>query len=211
MKILRCIGKAVLSFLGDVLGIIFFLFGLLYALVRGIFFFIVSPFKNRKHTHSRYHQDFPDKRALWCGPHVDHAPYNVIKDNQLPIEYVKQPKDDAGYFIYKDILLVFNEPLTFCPALNLWLFFENEYDAANAVLNDSVEMGDFMSEPLVLEEAKIYLLQQFCEKFSEHKCEKIVFFYEKESEKDVPQNSEDFVVYEKDGLGQAIKEFINTH
>ena len=74
-----------------------------------IFMFITIPFNYYKYRHSQYQKDFPHKFNFLSPFHVDNIPYSIIKENELPIEYIKWSEEYEmyGYFIYKDILLDF--------------------------------------------------------------------------------------------------------
>jgi hypothetical protein len=80
-----------------------------------------------------------------------------------------------------------------------------------ASMYDDVEMDSFISQPLALEDAKIYLLQEFHKNIPERKFNKIVFFYKQDAELGETPNFEDIIIYEKDSLDQAIKDFMKTH
>ena len=76
---------------------------------------LATPFDYIKYNRSRYQKDFPHKYSWLKEPHFDNAAYTAIKESALPVEYIKwsEAYDLCGYFIYKDILLDFTEPLFF--------------------------------------------------------------------------------------------------
>ena len=93
-----------------------------------IFKLIAMPFNYYKYKHSQYQKDFPHKFDFLDPFHIDNIPYSIIKENQLPIQYIKwsEKYDMYGYFIYKDILLDFTEPFFFDPETNTFAFNPEE-------------------------------------------------------------------------------------
>lgn len=93
-----------------------------------IFKFITMPFNYYKYRHSQYQKDFPHKFNFLDPFHVDNIPYSIIKENELPVEYIKWSKeyDMYGYFIYKDILLDFTEPFFFDSETSTFTFNPEE-------------------------------------------------------------------------------------
>ena len=100
--------------------IIFLPFFLLYLLFK----LLSTPFDYIKYKKSRYQKDFPHKYTWLREPHIDNAPYTAIKENELPVEYIKwsEDYDIGGYFVYKDILLDFTEPFFFDEEKKLFPF-----------------------------------------------------------------------------------------
>ena len=81
-----------------------------------------------RYRHSQYQKDFPHKFNLLDPFHIDNIPYSIIKENELPIQYIKwsEEYDMYGYFIYKDILLDFTEPFFFDAETNTFTFNPEE-------------------------------------------------------------------------------------
>ena len=171
-----------------------------------IFKFITMPFNYYKYRHSQYQKDFPHKFNFLAPLHIDNIPYSIIKENELPIQYIKWSKvyDMSGYFVYKDILLDFTEPFLFDSETNTFTF--NPED-------DDVE------KRLSVEETKAFVLNDFHQNIQECECKQVVFLYSQEqlekahgkmaAEKMGELN--DFIVYRKDNLHQVLKKFIDTH
>ena len=173
-----------------------------------IFKFITMPFNYFKYRHSQYQKDFPHKFNFLDPLHIDNIPYSIIKENELPIQYIKWSKeyDMYGYFIYKDILLDFTEPFFFDPETNTFTFNPEED-------NDDVEKS------LSVEETKAFVLNDFHQNIQECECKQVVFLYSQEKlEKEhgkmaVEKMGElnDFIVYKKDNLHQVLKEFVEKY
>ena len=102
--------------------------GLFFLLFFLIFKFITMPFNYYRYRHSQYQKDFPHKFDFLDPFHIDNIPYSIIKENELPIQYIKWSKEYNmyGYFIYKDILLDFTEPFFFDAETNTFTFNPEE-------------------------------------------------------------------------------------
>ena len=183
-----------------------------------IFKFITMPFNYYKYRHSQYQKDFPHKFNFLSPFHVDNIPYSIIKENELPIEYIKWSEEYEmyGYFIYKDILLDFTEPFSFDPKTNIFRFdFEEE---AEETTEDEQDI-DAVENCLSVEETKAFVLNDFHNNVQERECKQVVFFYSQEKLKkahgkialEKMSNLSDFIVYKKDTLLQVLKEFVDTH
>jgi hypothetical protein len=185
-----------------------------------IFKFITMPFNYYRYRHSQYQKDFPHKFNFLDPFHIDHIPYSIIKENELPIQYIKWSKeyDLYGYFIYKDILLDFTEPFFFDPETNTFTFYP-EKEVKEKIKDDNNQDIDDVENCLSVEETKTFVLNNFHNNIKERECKQVVFFYsQKNLEKargKIALNRmsalNDFVVYKKDTLLQALKEFIDTH
>ena len=212
------------SFGSQLLAIICFIFILAIlipvALFVLIFKFITMPFNYYKYRHSQYQKDFPHKFNFLDPFHIDNIPYSIIKENELPIQYIKWSKeyDLYGYFIYKDILLDFTEPFFFDPETNTFTFYP-EKEVKEKIKDDNNQDIDDVENCLSVEETKTFVLNNFHNNIKERECKQVVFFYsQKNLEKargKIALNRmsalNDFVVYKKDTLLQALKEFIDTH
>ena len=185
-----------------------------------IFKFITMPFNYYKYKHSQYQKDFPHKFNFLDPFHIDNIPYSIIKEKQLPIQYIKWSEEYNmhGYFIYKDILLDFTEPFFFDPETNTFTFNpEEEVEEKNE--DDNNQDNDDAEKCLSVEETKTFVLNDVHENIQGCECKKVVFLYSQEKlekahgkmalEKMGELN--DFIVYRKDNLHQVLKEFIDTH
>ena len=183
-----------------------------------IFKFITMPFNYYKYKHSQYQKDFPHKFNFLDPFHIDHIPYSIIKENELPIQYIKWSKEYYmyGYFIYKDILLDFTEPFFFDPKTNIFRFDPEE--EAEETTEDEQDI-DAVENCLSVEETKAFVLNDFHNNIQERECKQVVFFYSQEKlEKahgkialEKMSDLSDFIVYKKDTLLQVLKEFVDTH
>ena len=185
-----------------------------------IFKFITMPFNYYKYKHSQYQKDFPHKFNFLAPFHIDNIPYSIIKENELPIQYIKwsEEYDMYGYFIYKDILLDFTEPFFFDPETNTFTFNpEEEFEEKNE--DDNNQDNDDVEKCLSVEETKAFVLNDFHKNIQECECEQVVFLYSQEKlEKEhgkmaVEKMGElnDFIVYKKDNLHQVLKEFVEKY
>lgn len=182
---------------------------------------LYTPIEYVKFKKSRYQQDFPRKYSLWCGVHLDNEVYTIVKENDLPVEYIKWSEDYGlhGYFVSGDVLLNFTEPFFFDEQKKTWLLWpgnaENANDEAEDVDVEHVGEDD-TDDCLTVEEAKVFLLDCFRTDVGDRACCRVAVFYErKKAEKNYGKEAvekmkatEDFVVYERGELLQAIQSVI---
>lgn len=220
MKIKECTSKV-----GDfIIFSIVFLFFLPFFLLLLLFKLITFPIDYVKYKRSRYQQDFPHKYKWLDMPHIDNIPYTAIKENNLPIEYIKWHEDYefAGYFIYKNILLDFSLPFFFAKDKGLWLsWFGNEEDETLENNDDEEENIDFENTDncLTVEETKSLILEAFHRNIQGRECNNVVFFYSRKGvEKNYDEGGlekmrelDDFIIYEKNELPKVLKQFVDTH
>ncbi|MBE6531817.1 MAG: hypothetical protein E7679_07030 [Ruminococcaceae bacterium] len=180
---------------------------------------ISTPFDYAKYKRSRYQQDFPHKYSWLATPHIDNKVYTIIKENNLPIEYIKwrEEYDLNGYFLYKDILLVFEEPFFFDKKRGLWLIWPgNGCDEESEDIDE--EDYENTDDCLTVDEAKKYILERFREDVPGLECNRVVLFY---SRKNVENHYEqgglekmreldDFIIYDKGELTDAIKKIVES-
>ena len=184
-----------------------------------IFKFITMPFNYYKYRHSHYQKDFPHKFNFLDPFHVDNIPYSIIKENELPIEYIKWSEEYEmyGYFIYKDILLDFTEPFFFDPETNIFRFDPEE--EAEEKSEDEQDDIDDVENCLSMEETKAFVLNGFHNNTQDRECKQVVFFYSQEKLErahgkialEKMRELTDFVVYKKGTLLQVLKNFVDTH
>ena len=220
MKIKDGMEKVLAFFVIGVVFIVLLPFLLLYFLYK----FFMTPFDYIKYKRSRYQQDYPHKYTWLSTPHMDSKAYEAIKDNNLPVEYIKWSEDYElnGYFIYKDILLNFTEPLFFDKKKGLWLWWPSDNGEDEVSEDDESEDDadyDNTDDCLGVDELKAFILDDFQNHILGRDCRSVVFFYARKS---VENNYEkggleamraldDFIIYEKGELAQAIKQFVETH
>ena len=121
MKLKNVISNIFPNILGCILIIVFLPFILL--LLIGCILY--TPIDYIKFKRSAYQKDFPRKYKWLCGRHVDNDIYTIIKENDLPISYLRFYDDYelSGDFLYKDIALNFSQPFFFDDKKEEWLFW----------------------------------------------------------------------------------------
>ena len=181
-----------------------------------IFKLITMPFDYMKYKKSLYQRDFPQKYKWLSTPHADNDVYTIIKENNLPVEYIKwcDYYEVRGYFVYKNILLCFDEPIIFDK--NKGVCFDLDED-----VNDKFECeADSDSyEDNTIEGIKALMLDDFHKNVPGRECDQILFFYSRKTvEKFYKKGSsykmralDGFVIYEKSELLEVLKEIIDTH
>ena len=182
-----------------------------------LFKFFATPFDYIKYKRSRYQKDFPHKYSWLSEPHFDNEAYTAIKENELPVEYIKWSEEYnlGGYFVYKDILLDFTEPFFFDEEKKLFFYSLEE----NETENDEAEDDDNGDKRLTLEETKELILGQFRDDVPGRECNRIVFFYSRKIAKrdyneeglEIMRTLDDFIIYENGELAKAIEDFIDNN
>ena len=187
-----------------------------FCLLLLIGYVLYTPIDYIKFKRSAYQKDFPRKYKWLCGRHVDNRIYTIIKENDLPISYLRSYDDYelAGNFLYKDIALEFSQPFFFDDKKEEWLFWPHN-DGDNEAEN--VEIEDNTDDCLTEAESREYILGQFKEQYPNVACTQMVFFYENKFVKSVygdlalkkMQQNDSFILYQKGKLKEAIQEFIS--
>ena len=197
------------------------------ALIYLLFKLLATPIDYIKYKKSRYQKDFPHKYTWLREPHTDNTPYTVILENELPVEYIKWSEDYdlSGYFVYKDILLDFTEPIFFDEEKKLFLWLpgskdteEVSYDESDDSQNTELD-EDNTDQCLTFDGMKELILNQFRDNVPSRECKRIVFFYSrknaernyKEEGLNVMRNLDGFIIYEKGELATVIKDFIDNN
>ena len=168
---------------------------------------------------SAYQKDFPRKYKWLCGRHVDNRIYTIIKENDLPISYLRFYDDyeSAGDFLYKDIALNFSQPFFFDDEKEEWLFWSDN-DGDNGTEDAEDAETDYNTDDCLTEaEASEHILGQFKEQYPNVACTQTVFFYENKFVKRVygdlalkkMQQNDSFILYQKGKLKETIEEFIS--
>ena len=197
------------------------------ALIYLLFKLLATPFDYIKYKHSRYQRDFPHKYSWLSEPHFDNGAYTAIKENNLPIEYIKwsEDYDIGGYFVYKDILLDFTEPFFFLEEKKLFFCLPDSKDAEEVSYDESDDSQnteldeDNTDQCLTVDGMKELILGQFHYNVPNRECKRIVFFCSrKNAERDykeeglnVMRDLDGFIIYEKGELAKVIKEFIDSN
>ena len=190
------------------------------ALIYMVFKFFATPFDYIKYKRSRYQKDFPHRYSWLKEPHMDNAPYTAIKENELPVEYIKwsEDYDIGGYFVYKDILFDFTEPFFFDEEGKVFLLLSNEKEAVE-ITDDETSEEENSDKSLTVAEIKELVLDGFHNSVPGRECHRIVFFYScknvlrdyKEEGLNVMRELDDFIIYEKGELAKVIKDFIENN
>ena len=185
-----------------------------------VFKFFATPFDYIKYKRSRYQKDFPHRYSWLKEPHMDNAPYTAIKENNLPVEYIKwsEDYDIGGFFVYKDILLDFTEPLFFDEEGKVFLLLSNEKEAVE-ITDDETSEEENSDKSLTVAETKELVLGLFRDNAPNRECNRIVFFYSRRNAKrdykeeglNVMRELDDFIIYEKGELAKVIKDFIENN
>ena len=223
MKIKDSIAEKLLVVFCIVAFIIFLPFFLLYLLFK----LLSTPFDYIRYKRSRYQKDFPHKYTWLREPHIDNAPYTAIKENELPVEYIKwsEDYDIGGYFVYKDILLDFTEPFFFDEEKKLFLCLSDSKDAEEVSYDESDDSQDTelketnADECLTVDGMKELILGLFRDNAPNRECNRIVFFCSRRNaERDYKEEGlnamralDDFIIYEKGELAKVIKDFIENN
>ena len=174
------------------------------------------PIEYVKIKRSRYQQDFPRKISFACGVHPDNEVYTIVKECDLPVEYIKTDEDYdlRGYFVCGDTLLNFTEPFFYEEKKRVWLYWPGEAEKEPMEIEGN-EDEDNTDDCVAVDVAKELLLQQFAADVVGRECRQVAVFYERQ--KTERQNgkaevealrSADCVVYERGELAQAIRNVI---
>ncbi|MBR3878534.1 MAG: hypothetical protein IKJ24_00285 [Clostridia bacterium] len=203
---------------------IFFIILLPFVILYLIYKLLTIPFDYARYKKSLYQRDFPHKYTWLREPHVDNEVYTAIKDNNLPVDYIKQSEeyDRRGYFVYKDILLDFGDPFFFDEEEKQFFYcVENDEPVPVEVTEGEDAENSDCDQRLTVEEAKAFLLNKFSDDVEGRECRRIVFFcsrrdaelslsYEEDG-MNAFRELDDVILYEKGGLAKAIKDFIDNN
>lgn len=210
-NIFKCLAKILVVIL---ILVILVPLGALYFLYK----ILTMPFAYIRHKRSLYQKDFPCRYSIWRYPHHDEKVYTVIKKNDLPIAYIKcqTEYEMPGYFVYKDILLDFNEPFFYDKERGLWL---TELEEKSEDEQPSDEELENTEDCLTVDEGKKRCLEDFHRDVPDYVCNRVVMFYlrghvERGYNKgglERMRSLGDFVVYEKGELAAAIQNFVKEN
>lgn len=165
---------------------------------------------------SRYQKDFPRKISFACGVHPDNEVYTIVKENDLPVEYIKwsEDYDRHGYFVSGDVLLDFTEPLFFDEKKKVWLYWPGNAEEEELAEDDG-DNEDSTDDCLTVDGVKECMLESFRANVEGRECCRVVVFYDrKKAEKHYGKEAvetlenEGCVVYERGELLQAIQSVI---
>ena len=109
--------KKILSKIGSFFGTVF---ALIFALIFGVCVVFYLPIDYIKYKRSHYYKTERKKYRLFAATGMHFELYNLIAKYNLPIKYVKNPKDDSlncGWFVFGDTLLIIDD----CGFVTLWV------------------------------------------------------------------------------------------
>ena len=182
-------------------------------------YILYTPIDYIKFKRSAYQKDFPRKYKWLCGKHVDNDIYTIVKENSLPISYLRFYDDYelSGDFLYKDIALNFSQPFFYDDKKESWLFWPGNNDGCEVEETEDSEFEDNTDDCMTEEESREYILGEFNEHYPGVACTKMVFFYENKFVKSVygemalkkMQQKNSFILYNRGELKEAIEEFIS--
>ena len=200
--------------------IIFLPFFLLYLIFKAL----STPYDYMRYRKSLYQKDFPHKYTWLREPHVDNEAYTAIKENDLPIEYVRlfEDYDLPGRFVYKDTLLWFYPSMFFDKDKKQWLWwpgYKNEEESPSYSCEEDDTWCDNTDDCLSIDELKSFIIGEFNNSIKAQECRRVVFLLErKEIERQYGKEAvkimgelDDFIIYEKGKLANAIKKFIDNN
>jgi hypothetical protein len=101
--------KKILSKIGSFFDTVF---ALIFALIFGVCVVFYLPIDYIKYKRSYYYKNERKKYSLFAASGMHFELYNLIAKNNLPIKYVKNPKDDSldcGWFVFGDTLLIIDD------------------------------------------------------------------------------------------------------
>ena len=174
------------------------------------------PIEYVKIKRSRYQQDFPRKITFACGVHPDNKVYTIVKENDLPVEYVKlgEDYDLHGYFVCGDTLLNFTEPFFYDEKKPGWLYWPGEEEREPMEIEGDTD-EDNTDDCVAVDVAKELMLQRFSADVPGRKCRRVAVFYERQKTERLyghaqvqALESAGCVVYERGELAQAIRKVI---
>lgn len=184
---------------------------------------LLTPITYIRFKKSRYQKDFPRKYSLWDDVHPDNEVYTIVKENDLPVEYINRNEDYYlfGYFVSGDVLLNFTEPFFYDEKKAAWLFWPGE-DEKEPMELDEVEdvdvehVGEDNTDDCVgVEAAKEMMLQRFAADVPGRECRRVAVFYERQKTERIygkaqaeALKSAGCILYERGELAQAIREVI---
>ena len=221
MKIKEQISEKSAFVLVVAIFILFLLFFLLYLLFK----ILSTPLDYIKYKRSCYQKDFPHKYTWLREPHSDNEAYTAIKENHLPIEYIRlfEDYDMPGRFVYKDTLLWFYSSVFFDKDKKQWLWWPGDKNTEEEVQEPRENEAELDTENtddcLSVEDLKSFILDEFNNSVNTQECQRVVFFYERKKIEraygkealEIMRSLDDFIVYEKGELAKAIKNFTDNN
>lgn len=202
----------ILSYILIIIGVIILLPLIIpVCLIVLIYQILYTPIGYYKFKTSLYQKDFPTRYKWLDGVHQDNGVYTFIKENHLPIQYLKcyEKYDLSGLFLYKDTLLDFSEPFLYDDESDCWCVYPDDEDTEETETN-------YLDSCLTVEGWKKSRIESFQNSVPDHPCNQIVFFYNiNRTKRFYGENAlnkltedNDFILYEKGNLEEAIIKYI---
>ncbi len=172
------------------------------ALVFGVGMCFYLPIDYIRYKRSPYYKKVRKKYDSFAGTGRYFKVYNEILANDLPIQYIANPKDDSlerGRLVFKDTLIIPN-------------FFNFEYDPETGVWQDCYEDEDGKRTVMELQEFIEMEIQDANEQVGQTICKEAIVLISAKDLKDVEQakNEKKFLIYEKN-LPEVLKNYCNEH
>ena len=177
---------------------------------------LLTPITYIRFKKSRYQKDFPRKFSLFGGVHPDNEVYTAVKENELPVEYIKwgEDYDLHGYFVSGDVLLNFTEPFFYDEKKQAWLFWPGEEEREPMEMDEEAD-EDNTDDCVGVEAAKELMLQQFAADVAGRECRRVAVFYDRQKTERIygkaqaeALKSAGCILYERGALAQAIQEVL---
>lgn len=151
------------------------------ALLLLVGYLLYWPIEYGKIKRSRYQKDFPRKITFACGVHPDNEAYTIVKDHDLPVEYIRwnEDYDLHGYFVYGDTLLNFTEPFFYDEKKKVWLFWPGEEETEPMEMEEAAEEDD-TDDCVAIDAAKELMLQRFAADVAGRECRRVAVFYQRQ-------------------------------
>ena len=128
--------EKIIKYLKAFLTVLLFPLALLFLLG----FLATTPFDYFKYKKTQYYKDTHEKYSWFCTQTYYVKLYNLIKSENLPIDYFRDKTDDFtgyGYFIYKDILILSDYNIRYDSKKNIWIVDDDDDEDINII--DDVE------------------------------------------------------------------------
>ena len=157
---------------------------------------LITPFDYFKYKRTRYYKDTHDKYSWLCTSSYYIKLYDLIKNENLPIDYYRcdyVPVTGYGYFIYKDTLILNDYEPCFDAEQNIWTVeIEDEYIDIKYDVEAAIERCNIFLKDEVCKKAVVFIDSEV---YNEHPDIKYEVF--------------DFVTVVDDNIGEALKRIIN--
>lgn len=135
--------KNILKFIKDVL---FYILLIPISVIAAVCLIIYIPIDYIRYKKSHYYKDFRKKYRMFGGVGTKFKLYNEIREHNIPIEFISDPKEDGveqGIFVYNCVLIIPDcfENFRFDPIVNEWcLYCDGEYgEEAVMTLDEYIE------------------------------------------------------------------------